>query len=63
MAVTNVKENAKKLIDNLSDDSTWEDLMHEIYAPQAIESGLENSKAGRTKDVNDLREKYGLSKI
>ena len=55
MATANIKENAKKLIDNRSDDSTWEDLKHEIYVRQSIESGLEDSKPGRTRDVNDLR--------
>jgi hypothetical protein len=35
-------------------------LMNEIYVRQAIESGLEDSKVGRTKDVGEIRKKYGL---
>ncbi len=58
-----IRDSAKKLIDNLPEESSWEDLMHEIYVRQSIESGLSDSKAGRTKDVNDVREKYGLSNI
>ena len=63
MATTNIKKAARKLIDNLPDDSSWEDLMHEIYVRQSIESGLEDSEAGRTRDVNEVRERYGLSNI
>jgi hypothetical protein len=55
------KNDAKAIIDRLPDDATWDDLMHEIYVRQAIESGLADSKAGRTKSVYELREKYGLT--
>jgi Tfp pilus assembly protein PilO len=55
-----VKTEAKKLIEKLPNDSTWDDLMHEVYIRQAIESGLEDSKAGRTRHVSEIRKKYGL---
>jgi hypothetical protein len=54
------KEEAHRLIDQLPDNATWDDLMHEIYVREAIEKGLEDSKAGRTKDVAEIRTKYGL---
>ena len=54
------KEDAHKLIDQLPPGATWDDLMHEIYVREAIEKGLEDSKAGRTKDVAEIRKKYGL---
>ena len=54
------KEEAHKLIDQLPNNATWDDLMHEIYVREAIERGLEDSKAGRTKDVAEIRKKYGL---
>ncbi|MGR9100659.1 MAG: hypothetical protein ACU826_08835 [Gammaproteobacteria bacterium] len=54
------KEEAHKLIDQLPANATWDDLMHEIYVREAIEKGLEESKAGRTKDVAEIRKKYGL---
>jgi predicted transcriptional regulator len=40
--------------------ATWDDLMHEIYVREAIERGLADSKTGRTKDVKEVRAKYGL---
>jgi hypothetical protein len=54
------KEEAHKLIDRMSANATWDDLMHEIYVREVIERGLEDSKAGRTKDVSEIRTKYGL---
>jgi len=60
MAQIMIKYIAKSLIDKMPDNATWDDLMYEIYVRQAIESGLEDSKAGRTKDVGEIRKKYGL---
>jgi len=60
MATTNIKEEAQKLIAKMPDDSTWDDLMHEIYVRQAIESGLADSQAGRTTSVETLRAEFGL---
>lgn len=61
MPRANIKDDAKRIIDRLPDKATWDDVMHEIYVRQAIESGLEDSKAGRTQNVGKVREKFGLS--
>lgn len=57
---TGIKIEAKKLLENMPDDSTWDDLMHEVYVRQAIESGIEDSNAGRTVHVAEVRKKYGF---
>lgn len=54
------KEQAHKLIDKMPANATWDDLMHEIYVREVIEHGLADSKAGKTKDVEEIRAKYGL---
>jgi hypothetical protein len=54
------KEEAHRLIDRLPENATWDDLMHEIYVRAIIERGLADVKAGRTKDVREVREKFGL---
>lgn len=56
----NVKEEAQRLVAALPDNSTWDDLMHEVYVRQAIERGLSDSEADRTTDLAALRQKYGL---
>ena len=54
------KEDAHKLVDQLPPNATWDDLMHEIYVREVIEKGLDDSRSGRTKDVSEIRKKYGL---
>ncbi len=60
MGTTNIKDEARRLVEKLTEESTWDDLMHEIYVRQAIEAGLADSKAGRTTDVEKLRSRFGL---
>lgn len=55
-----IKEEAHKLVDQLPANATWDDLMHEIYVREAIERGLADSEAGLTRDVAEVRAKYGL---
>ena len=55
-----IKEEAHKIIDRMPVGATWNDLMYEIYVREVIELGLADSKAGRTKEVKDIRAKYGL---
>jgi len=56
------KQEAKRLVDMMPDNATWDDLMHEIYVREVIERGLDDSMAGRTTDVREVRAKYGLPK-
>ena len=60
MSIRIEKEEAHKMIDRLPPNATWDDLMREIYVREAIERGLANSRTGRTKDVKEVRAKYGL---
>ena len=61
MHATNIKEAAYRLVEQLPDDATWDDLMRKAYEQQAIESGLADSEAGRVTDVEEVRRRYGLS--
>ena len=57
---TNIKEEARRLVEELPDDSTWEDLMYKVYVRESIEAGLADSEAGRVTDVEKVREEFGL---
>lgn len=56
----NIKEEARKLVEKLPENCTWDDLMYEIYVRQVIESGLGDSEAGRVTSVQEVRAKFGL---
>lgn len=60
MSAAMEKQEAHKLIDRMPGNATWDDLIHEIYVRQVIECGLADSRAGRTKDVSNVRTQYGL---
>jgi len=57
-----VKNEAKRLVEELPEDATWDDLMYRIYVRQAVEAGLRDSDAGRTVSVDEVRARFGLPK-
>ena len=57
-----IKEQARVLVESLPEDSTWEDLMYEIYVRESVERGLEDVRAGRVKTSDEVRAKFGLSR-
>jgi predicted transcriptional regulator len=60
MTSATVKEEARKLIERLPDDATWEDLQYEIYVRQAVDAGLKDSEEGRTISHEEARKRFGL---
>jgi hypothetical protein len=60
MPMTLQKDEAHKLIDRMPPNATWDDLMNEIYVREVIERGLTDSNEDRTRDVKEVRAKYGL---
>jgi predicted transcriptional regulator len=56
----NIKQEAHKLIDRLPENSTWDDLMYQIYVRQTVEAGLADSKTGNVISVQEVRKKFGL---
>ena len=60
MASTDVKEQARRLVEHLPENATWEDLMYEIYVRQAIEAGVADSEANRVAGVAEVRARFGL---
>ena len=60
MATNDIKKEALLLVENLPENATWDELMYRIYVRQAIEAGLEDSSAGRTVDIKEVRRKLEL---
>jgi hypothetical protein len=55
-----VKDRARRLVDSLPDDATWDDLMYAIYIRQSVEEGLADGDAGRVSSVDQVRASFGL---
>ncbi len=60
MQAENIKDQARRLVDDLPDSATWEDVMYRIYARQAVDAGIKDSDEGRTIDVKEVRKRFGL---
>jgi predicted transcriptional regulator len=53
-----VKEEARKVIDQLPEDATWDDLMYELYVRQKIEAGLRAAEEGRVLSHEQVKQKF-----
>lgn len=57
---TDIKAEAMRLVQQLPVNSTWNDLMYEIYVRSAIESGIADCDNGNVMSVAEVRKSYGL---
>jgi uncharacterized protein YjbJ (UPF0337 family) len=60
MQTENIKDQARRLVDDLPESATWEDVMYRIYVRQAVDAGIKDSDEGRTIDVKEVRKRLGL---
>ena len=60
MSATTIKDEARKMVESLAENATWDDLMYQIYVRQAIEDGIRDADAGRLVDTAQVRAEFGL---
>ena len=60
MQTENIKDQARRLVDDLPDSATWDDVMYRIYVRQAVDAGIKDSDEGRTIGVKEVRKRFGL---
>ena len=49
------KEAAREVLERLSDQVTWNNIMYELYVKQKLEAGLADIEAGRTVPHQQLK--------
>lgn len=62
MPAATVREEARKLVEQLPDDATWDDLLYQIYVRQSIEAGLEDCRDEKLVTTAEVQERLRLSK-
>ena len=60
MTAPSVKEEARRLVETLDDDSSWEDLAYLIHVRQVIARGLNESRDGLGISLSEVRRRYGV---
>jgi hypothetical protein len=57
---SSIRDEARRIVEQLPEDASWEDLIYRIYVRQAIEAGLRDAEAGRTLPAAEVRRQFGL---
>lgn len=56
-----IKKAAAKLVRDLPETASWEDLMYEIFVRQKVEAGLVDLEAGRSHSHTAIRKEFGIA--
>jgi len=56
-----VKAEARRIVDQLPDDASREDLIYRIYVRQSIEDGIKDADEGRVESQEALLQSVGLA--
>jgi hypothetical protein len=58
---SSIKMAAARLVRQLPDSASWDDLMYEILVRQKIEAGFADLQGGRKHDHASIRKEFGLA--
>jgi predicted transcriptional regulator len=53
-----VKEEAIKLIDGLPEETSWDDIIYQVYVRKKIEKGIEAAEHGRVVAHDDVKKQF-----
>lgn len=54
------KEQAKRALETLPDDASWEEIMYRLYVTEKIAAGLKDIEEGRTVSHEDVKKRFNL---
>lgn len=57
---TKIKTTAARLVRDLPDTASWDDLMYQIFVRQKIESGLADLQAGRKHSHASILKEFAI---
>lgn len=52
------KQAAKQIINQVSDQASWDDIMYEFYVKQKVEKGLKAVEEGRTVSHEEAKKRF-----
>ena len=53
-----VKEEARRLIDKLPEQATWDDIMYEFYVKKKLELALKSADEGRIVSHEEVKKRF-----
>jgi predicted transcriptional regulator len=51
------KDEAKKIIEELPDNATWDDLMYQFYVKKRVETGIKEIENGETISHEEVKKR------
>lgn len=58
---SSIKKAAARLVRELPESASWDDLMYEILVRKKIEAGLADLRDGRKHEHADIRREFGMA--
>ena len=55
--MVSIKEEAMRIVDSLSADATWDDLMYAIYVNKKVDAGQADADAGKVVSHQQARKR------
>jgi predicted transcriptional regulator len=52
-----LKDEAKKIIEDLPENATWDDLMYQLYVKKRVETGLKEIENGETFSHEEVKKR------
>jgi predicted transcriptional regulator len=56
--MSGVKEEALKLIDGLPEETSWDDIIYQMYVRKKIEKGIEAADQGRVVAHDEVKKRF-----
>jgi len=56
--MSTAKEEARRLVDDLPDQATWDDLMDQFYVTKKIEAGLKAAEQGDVVSHEEVKQRF-----
>ena len=53
-----VKEQARRMLDELPEGATWDDIFYELYTRRQVAMGMQDVDEGRTVSDEDARREF-----
>jgi predicted transcriptional regulator len=59
--MSHVKDEARKILDEIHEEATWDDLMYEFYLRKKVEQGLADLDEGRVVSQEEIEKRYSFT--
>jgi predicted transcriptional regulator len=60
MPTTTIRDEARKLVEQMPDDASWDDVLYQVYVRQSIEAGLKDIREGRVVSSEEVQRSLGI---